>query len=214
MAALEVTTLHDGRQLVVARPATGALKGVVLLIPGGNTKLKLGPGGETRSENFVIRSRDLLLTAGFATAYMDDPVDLDEAIAHLRELGKPVVVLSTSRGTIVAASNAVRLGKDGPDLLILTSPVTVGENTLGDMDVSALKIPTLVTANTNDTCRFSPPTGAAALATRIGSNAAFVEFSSSQREGDPCKPLSPHGYLGIEDDVIAKIVSWIVARTQ
>ena len=211
-SAPEVTALPGGRNLVLVRPDTMPAKGVVLLIPGGSTLLRLGPNGETKSTNFVIRTRQLLLDAGYAIAYMDNPADLREPIHRLRAIGRPVVLLSTSRGTIVAADNAARLGADGPDLVVLTSPVTIGPRSLGDFDARALKIPTLVTANDDDTCRASPPGEAAALALRLGANGNFMHFASSGAIGDVCEPFSPHGYLGIESDVMNAILAWISAH--
>ena len=193
-------------------PATTPVKGVVLLVPGGSTLLELKPNGDVHSTNFVIRTRQMLLDAGFAIAYMDNPADLRDAIARLRPIGKPVVVLSTSRGTVVAARNAVRLQADGPDLLILTSPVTVGFGSLAQEEVTKIKIPALVIANDNDTCDVSPPSGAAHVSVLMGQNADYMHFSSTDLRSHPCAALSPHGYLGIESDVLAKIISWITAK--
>lgn len=194
---------------MIVRPQAATVSGIVLLIPGGTTKLRLGPNGETKSTNFVIRTRQQLLDAGFAVAYMDDPADLREPVQRLREIAHPVVFLSTSRGTVVAAANALRLGSDGPDLLVLTSPVTRGINSIEQTGLNQLKIPTLVVANDNDGCRVSPPGSAAQLATGIGSGATFVHFSSSAQLSEPCEALSPHGYLDIERPVVAAIIEWI-----
>ena len=190
-------------------PATMPPKGVVLLVPGGSTLLELKPNGDVRSTNFVIRTRQMLLDAGFAIAYMDNPADLRDAIARLRTIGKPVVVFSTSRGTVVAARNAARLQADGPDLLILTSPVTLGFSSLAQEPVTKIKIPTLVVANDNDTCDVTPPSGAAHLAVVMGTNADYEHFSSTEAKSYLCGALSPHGYMGIESDVLAKIIAWI-----
>jgi hypothetical protein len=204
----DVIALANGRHLIVVQPDVPPAKGVVLLIPGGTTLLKLGPKGQTDSSNFVIRTRPFLLANGYAIAYMDNPSDLGEAIGRLRAMAKPVIIESTSRGTIVAGSNAARLGPNGPDLLILTSPVTVGNDSLARVDVHSITIPALVVTNDNDTCSASPPNGARALAERLGS-ATILHFSSSQRSGSVCEPLSPHGYLGIETDVMHQIINWI-----
>jgi hypothetical protein len=204
----DVIALSNGRRLVVVRPDVTPIKGTVLLVPGGSTLLTLGPKGQTDSPNFVIRTRSFLLANGFAIAYMDNPSDLREPIARLAAIAKPVVVLSTSRGTIVAGTNAARLGSDGPDLLILTSPVTAGGDSLAGVDLHAITVPTLVVTNDNDTCRVSPPGGAVALTERL-SSATILHFSSSQITGKVCEPLSPHGYSGIEVDVMRQIINWI-----
>ena len=102
----QVTTLSDGRTMVVDAPP-GELRGVALLIPGGSSQLQIGAGGSPMpSGNFVIRTRAMWGSAGFAIAYLNDPTDLREPIAKLRALGRPIVLVSTSRGTIVAGQNA------------------------------------------------------------------------------------------------------------
>ncbi|MGH7662102.1 MAG: hypothetical protein ACRENA_14450 [Vulcanimicrobiaceae bacterium] len=208
-AGQDVVTLSNGKHLVIERPDAATVSCVVLLIPGGTTKLRLGPNGETSSTNFVIRTRQQLLDAGYAVAYMDDPADLREPVQRLRAIGHPVAFLATSRGTIVATANALRLGSDGPDLLILTSPVTQGGDSIEQSRLKQLKIPTLVVANDNDRCRVSPPRAAARLADSIGSSATFAHFSSTAELSDACEPLAPHGYYGIEQAVITAILDWI-----
>ena len=212
LALATVVALTNGRHLVIVPPDTSPIKGAVLLVPGGSTLLKLGPNGETNSSNFVIRTRRMLLDAGYAIAYMDNPADLREAIARLRSVARPVVILSTSRGTVVAARNALTLGKDGPDLMVLTSPVTSGASSLAQVDVKSIATPTLIVANNNDSCRVSSPGNAATMSLEMGNRASSAYFSSTAQHGDPCEPMSPHGYLGIESDVIGKIVDWIAAH--
>jgi len=216
----DVTTLSDGRVLVVESPA-GTPRGVALLIPGSDTQLRISPeGAPTPSGNFVIRTRGLWVTAGFAIAYLNDPTDIREPIAQLRTIGRPIVVVSTSRGTIVAGQNAARLGSEGPDLLVLTSPVTSGEPSpgeirpgisasLADVDLRAVAVPTLVVTNDRDRCRVSTPAAAAALARRFSPPAHVLHVASSAPTRAPCEALTPHGYLGIEAAVIGKIIDWI-----
>ncbi|MBV8151130.1 MAG: hypothetical protein JO101_00710 [Candidatus Eremiobacteraeota bacterium] len=216
--AAELVSLAGGERLVVEHPAAGTpVRGAVLLIPGGSTTLNLGANGETGSPNFVIRTRALLRDAGFVTAYMDDPENLRDAIARLRAVATPVIVVSTSRGTLVATDNTARLGNAGPDLLVLTSPITTGSKknptAIGISTALQISVPTLVVANQHDACAVSTPGGAEALAAAFSPPATFVSVDSTQTRGDPCGPTSPHGFLGIESDVINQIVSW-VASTQ
>ena len=206
-AALDVITLSDNRKLVIEEPNKPS-RGVVLLIPGGSTMLTLGADGSTGSTNFVIRTRSLWRAAGYVTAYMDDPSDLREPIARLRALARPVVLLSTSRGTVLAADAAIKLGGDGPNLLILTSPVTSGRDALDQVDVGRILTPTLIVENRNDTCPVSSPSGAAALTAKIPMVTSLY-FTSTASDGRACQPLSPHGYLGIESEVIGGIVDWV-----
>jgi len=211
LALLTVVPLGE-HKLVVEQPAR-ELRGSVLLVPGGATTLAVAPDGSVSSNNFVIRTRKLWQSAGYVTAYMDDPSDLREALARLRALARPVVLVSTSRGTIVAAQQTLRLGNEGPDLLVLTSPVTSGAGALDAASLRRVAIPVLVVANGNDGCPVSTSAGAALLAERLGARGTFVAVRSDASQGDACTGLSPHGFLGIESEVIAKIAAWIEAES-
>ena len=213
--AAEIVPL-GGRNLVIERPG-GAPKGSILLIPGGTTRTAIDATGNTSSQNFVIRTRALYQQAGYVTAFLDDPDDLRSSIARLRALAPPVVVVATSRGTILAAHSAVALGKGGPDLLVLTSPVTKASprhpGSTADVNVAAIAQPTLVVTNELDKCAVSPPDGAAALARAIP-HAQLVTERSSAADSDPCEPLAPHGYFGIESQTVGAILDWIAHRGQ
>ena len=63
--------------------------------------------------------------------------------------------------------------------------------------------------NDGDTCKVSSPSGAAALAKRIGANAELIHLSSTEIAGPPCEAFAPHGFYGVENDAIAKIATWI-----
>ena len=77
--------------------------------------------------------------------------------------------------------------------------------------VSTLRVPVLVVHNRNDSCRSSPFAQAeqayATLATAPAKQ--FLAVASSSLRGNPCDAMSPHGYLGIEDQVVPPIVTWI-----
>jgi hypothetical protein len=78
---------------------------------------------------------------------------------------------------------------------------------------NAVAVPALVVANSRDGCSASPPGDAPALlAAMAGSpRKEMVLVDSSELRSDPCQALSPHGYLGIEPSVIARIAGWIEA---
>ena len=190
----------------------------VILLPGGTTRLKIGPAGETASGNFVIRIRQAFLDAGFAIVYVEDPSNLAPVVARMRRIARPVVYLGTSNGTAVAARSAAALGSDGPDALVLTSTVTgiSGQYpfSAASADLSRIAVPVLFVHNRNDDCRVSPPAGIAGLIARLPPTTpvARIDVSSGRTANDPCGPYSPHGYLGIEADVAAAIVAWMRAH--
>jgi hypothetical protein len=210
---------HIGRtQAAIALPDAAPL-GSVILIPGGTTLQTISSTGEpSNGGNFVMRIRDALVSAGFAIVYVEDPSDLRPIVARMRTIKRPVFLLSTSNGTRVAAANAAALGTDGPDGVVLTSTVTVSTRlyptTAASVNVGKIAVPVLFVHNTNDGCFASPPKAIAALIARFprGADVTRVDVTSPTTGFDPCEPYSPHGYMGIEDDVTAKIVAWMRAH--
>jgi hypothetical protein len=197
----------------------GPPAGSIILIPGGTTLQKIDAAGNgSNSGNFVMRIRDSLLAAGFAIAYVGDPTDLRAIIARMRTVKRPVFLISTSNGTRVAAANAAALGADGPDGIVLTSTVTKGglqyPESAASVNVSKITVPVLFVHNTNDGCSYAPPGGIAGMIARFpkGADVTRIDVTSTTLAGDPCEPYSPHGYLGIESDVTAKIVAWMRAH--
>ena len=193
--------------------------GSVILIPGGTTMLTIYPDGSSTSDNFVMRIRTSLVGAGFAIAYVEDPTDLRAIVARMRTIKRPVFLLATSNGTAVAVKNAAALGSDGPDGLVLTSTVTKTSYRFAynaaSIDVSKIGEPVLFVHNTDDGCSVAPPSGIAPLMARFpaGGDITRIDVTSSDQKGnDACGPHAPHGYLGIEDDVTAKIVAWMRAH--
>ena len=204
---------------MILRP-DGKPVGSVILIPGGSTVMNISTDGMPDAplmNNFVIRTRERYVSAGFVTAMVDNPSNLRDVIARLRAIAPPVFLVSTSLGTIVAVQNALSLGDKGPDGIALTSPITVEDQgtDLLDFPIERINVPVLLVVNSGDLCRFSPPSGAKQIADRLkASLVTEVEVSSSQqRSANPCEAPTPHGYLGIEDDTVAKIITWMKTHT-
>ncbi len=212
---------------------------VILFAGGhGNLKLTslLGvPSMGWGKTNFVVRSRDKFAKHGFMVAVVDAPsdkkgkkgmrggfrnskkhvADIDKVIAYLRKENKaPVWLVGTSRGTESATRVAIS-SAEKPDGLILTSSMSrpnKGGMSVTDMELNKIKIPTLIVAHRDDKCRHTPPGGAEEIKNGL-SNAQTIEvkyFSGGKRpKSGPCKPLSAHGFFGIEDDAVNTIAHFI-----
>ncbi len=196
----------------------GTPMGSVVLLPGGTTRLQIDAQGESDSDNFVMRVRDAFVAAGYAVVYVEDPGDLRPVVARMRAIARPVFYLGTSNGTAVAVRSAVALGADGPDALVLTSTVTGTSEqypySAASADLSKIAVPVLFVANRNDDCRVSPPSALAALMRRLppGADVTRIDVVSDRTNANPCGPLGPHGYLGIEGDVVTQILAWMHAH--
>ena len=204
----------------VAHPAAS-----VILFPGGFGLLR------AVRNNFLIRAAPnfaaLDLNVAIADAPSDQPngmvdgfrmgeahaADIAAVIAFLRQRAAvPVWLVGTSRGTISAASIGVRLGPPRIAGVVLTS--TVWAVSIPQVPLEQLRVPTLVVHNRDDGCRESPFDQAALGVKRLSAAPAtgFIVVSGGKLRSGPCEALSPHGYYGIEDQVVPAIAAWIKAH--
>jgi hypothetical protein len=75
-------------------------------------------------------------------------------------------------------------------------------------------VPTLLVHNRNDGCGESPFDYAALGLNRLSAAhaKALIAVSGGKVRSGPCDALSPHGYFGIEDQVVPLIAAWIKAH--
>ena len=202
---------------LAARPVASAV-----LFPGG-----MGAVYAVRN-NFLIRVADDFAAAGITVAIADAPSDhpggvergfraseaqaIDSAaiVAFLRSrTAVPVWLIGTSNGAISAANAGVRLGPAPIAGVVLTSSVWIGG--MQGTDFQMLRVPTLIVHNRNDSCPLSPFDQAAPALASLHSAPAkeLIAVSSSASMSGPCEAMSPHGYWGLEKQVVQRIADWI-----
>jgi hypothetical protein len=222
---------------VLVRPARAPVASAVLFA-GGRGRLGLergrpGPG----ANNFLVRNRAGFAAHGLLVAVVDAPSDraaeglvrfrtsaehaddVRAVIAALRaEASVPVWLVGTSMGSVSAASAAARLTAGGPDGVVLTSSV-MGQSrdmaeSLQDIALDRIRVPTLVVHHRDDGCRASryADTGWLVRQLSAASKRERLTFTGgSAPQSDPCEPLAPHGYFGIDATVVEAIAGWITA---
>jgi len=206
-------------------------RAAVLMLPGGNGMVEIGPdGGIGRlGANFLLRTSPTWQAQGFAVAVVTPPNGMSllgyrHTPAYAAQLGEvvdfihtrtsaPVWLVGTSQGAIAAVSGGARLGGKIAGIVV-SSSVTGRSNsgeTLFDSDPGSVTVPALVVANTGDTCQASPPGEApriaAAFARSPRKDIIYVQSTASQ--GPACEAMSPHGYFGIEAETVSRITAWI-----
>lgn len=215
----------------------------VILFAGGKGALNLSsflgsPTINWGENNFLVRTRDLFAKQGFLVAVVDAPSDqqsqkgmlggfrdsmdhvkdIDHVISYLRkQAAVPVWLIGTSRGTESATTVAIS-SQQQPDGLVLTSSMSK-PNAKGTpvtrMDLGKITVPTLIVANSDDKCRYTPPQRAKKIAGML-TNSKKVEvkmFSGGDTpRSKPCQAMSYHGFLGIEDEVVTFISDFIKAN--
>jgi len=210
-------------------------RATIVMLPGGSGKLGIARDGTLRhGQNFVVRTRKLWNHLGYAVlipdsidgrslrgvrstpAYAQIIADLVR-FAHARQPG-PVFLLGTSQGAIAAMNGAAHAPPGSLNGVVLSESVSVqggsGE-TVFDADPGAVRVPALVVANRDDRCRVAPPGNAdriGAAMTASPSVRVLLVSGGIDRDGDDCGSLSPHGYAGIEPQVIGAIAGWMDAH--
>lgn len=201
----EVVSVGGSRALLI-RPASP--RGSVILMAGGNGQLILGPGGEVQSliNNSVVRTRGAFAARGYAALVVDAGIDLRQAVTFMARLARPVIVVATSRGTQRAAYGVAAGAK--PDRLVLTSGFLSDDsggriNMMSVLRNPSRLPPTVVVHHRQDGCRFTAPEGVEPFLRWAGARARVVWLSGGYNAGDPCGARSYHGFLGIEDQMVA-----------
>ena len=207
---------------------------VALLFSGGSGQVKLRPASTTPAYaergNFLVRTRYLWATEGFAAAIVDVPSDhqgsgIDDQFrlsqTHADDIAKDIVELKqrypkakltlvgTSRGTISAASIARHIPA-GIDKVVLSSTLfnssRNGGMGLAGFDYSSIKAPLLFVHHADDGCVVTPYSGARRQA---ASYPLITVHGGKPAESGECDPLAAHGYFGKEAETVNAIKNWI-----
>jgi pimeloyl-ACP methyl ester carboxylesterase len=154
--------------------------------------------------------------------------DIKAVITYLKnKFNIPVWLVSTSRGTLSAASCAIRL-KDKVDGVVLTASMTrtkekwkrmhgVYPNYILSMELDQISVPTLIISHKDDKCFVTPPKGAQKIKNALvnSSNAKVMYFTGGKRPVEGiCRGLSAHGFYGVEDQVVSAIAGFIKFNTR
>jgi predicted alpha/beta-hydrolase family hydrolase len=141
---------------------------------------------------------------------------IGQAIDFLRSRATaPVWLVGTSMGSIATANGAAHLpGKVAGVVLTssVASPNRSGE-TVFDSDLGAIAVPALIVVNQNDMCPDAGPGPAVQMLAALARSPRkeIITVQSSDLRSAPCEAQSPHGFLGIEANVVQRIVNWVGA---
>lgn len=220
----------DQRALYDAPPLPRA---TLIMLPGGSGDIGVRRDGDLGHEdNFVVRTRAEWVARGFAVL-IPDTVDranlrgvrsspaygrlVDGLAAYARDQAPaPVFLVGTSQGVIAAMNGAAHARPGLIAGLVLTESVSVpgrrSTETVFDADPQGVRVPVLVVANRDDACEVAPPEMAPLIAAALTSSPSIrvlVVSGGMQRSDRSCGSLSPHGYYGIEQEVVGKIAGWL-----
>ncbi len=204
----------------VAKPT-----GTAVLFPGGS-----GVVSAVRN-NFLLRVAPRFTEQGLNVAVVDAPSDEPNGMgwqfrasqAHAKDIAAivamlksrspvPLWLIGTSRGSVSAGNAAAVVGPPGVAGAVLTS--SVWRRGMPQIAAERIKVPVLIVHNRDDGCSESPFGETEAFRARLtaAKEVKFIPVSGGASRSDPCQAMSPHGYLGIEDQVVPQIIAWIKAH--
>jgi pimeloyl-ACP methyl ester carboxylesterase len=200
---------------------------------GGDIRLKPGEGATSPLKgNFLVRAKRRFVDEGVAVAVIDAPSDMPggmnnlfrrgskhqaDVAAVVRDLkarvpGAKIFLVGHSLGSVSAAAGAVALAGEIDGAVLASAPFAdAGKYGAGlnGFDFSAIKAPLLFVHHADDACDASPYY----KATRAAKPYVLVTVRGGKsRRSDPCDTLSPHGFYGKEEEVVAAIAAWMRGR--
>lgn len=224
-------------RVLTDRPARPV--GSVILLAGGTGVLDLGEDGSMggMAQNHLVRTRQAYVRAGYAFFVPDiagdlkntqlyrfgtpHATDLAAVVSAARAVGGPVFVIGTSRGAVSAVALFAKQSGPLPDGLVISSGTLLdhgripGAASVGNL--ASIRVPVLLLRHDSDGCAATPPGDADRFKAQLGGapRVEIVGFSGGgpqQGRADPCGPQHYHGFLGIEDQVVARTVAWMGAN--
>jgi dienelactone hydrolase len=151
--------------------------------------------------------------------------DIGALIQHLRTLAAPVYLVGTSRGALSVANAAARLSGDKrPDAIVITAGMLM-DATKGKQPSVQTKVPgigkysgpVLLVHHERDACAYTPASLVKAFRPLLtGAKSVDIQMMNggSAGKGDPCQAESPHGFLGLDAEVVAVVTTWLKARSR
>jgi len=219
-------------------------KAVGVLFPGDLGLIHLRKEGDQikfDTGNFLIRARTEFVKRSVAVAIIDAPSDRQSGFfstgmsdefrfseEHSNDIAAvvadlktrlpdlPLFLVGTSRGTVSAASLAVKLSQQVAGV-VLTSTMfretgsrakSVGPG-LSRFDFRAVKIPLLFVHHASDGCVVTPYDDAARMSKTFP---LVTVFGGLPAKSDECEALSAHGFYGKESQTIEEVVNWMLKK--
>jgi dienelactone hydrolase len=151
--------------------------------------------------------------------------DINAMVRYMRsQTARKVWTIGTSRGTLSVANYVARYWKPrertAPDGQIYTSGFWKLSDegftiwSLANHDARKLKLPTLLVVHKQDVCPDTDPTDLLEpFKTWLSGGGAAVSVQTltggKPPQSGPCGALSPHGFYGLDAEVVKRMTAWI-----
>jgi predicted esterase len=230
----DLVVSQTNKTLPVFEISVPAAKVNFVVLPGGAAGFGKVVEGRPGSQNALVRMQPLFATKEASTFAMfrpremtqeemsydyrltkDHMAEIGSVIRHIRQRSQaPIWLIGTSRGT-VSATRAALVMPGEIDGIVLTASVvrrTVGN--VSSQEIENIRRPVLMVHHVADACPVCPHDEAKTLLERFSAAPRKAFFSVSNganpREG-VCGPLHWHGFPGAEQEVVDRVMDWILA---
>lgn len=152
--------------------------------------------------------------------------DLAAAVQYMRKIANPVVMIGTSRGTLSVANELAHIADKTarPDAVVLTSaflapppPKGLTVRKLVHNKADAFALPTLLVHHRKDGCEHTKPSDVEPFKAWYEKNGRRLDViwmeGGLPPKSDACNALSPHGFYGLDSEVVGRITGWIKAQS-
>ena len=211
-----------------------AVASVVLFSGGGGGYGKIGEDGWPTSGNFLIRTGRHWSQYPFNLIMVGRPSDgIDLALGNVRVGPKhgadnvaifkaiklksplPIWVVGTSMGTISAAAATINDTENLVSGVVLTSSIVAYKvpGAVPTQSLEKIHVPALIVHHENDACGSCRPDEAKNIGRALNNapiKKTIMVIGGSGATGNPCEPMHYHGYVGIQDETVDRIATWIL----
>ena len=180
--------------------------GSLILLAGGDGRIGVEGNSAIKIQgNQLVRTRMNYAQKGFAVLVPDYGYNLSELVEYMGGIQKPVTVVGTSRGTVMAFRGISQGAR--PDKLVVTSGFLSNasgdtENAINILQNPNLLPPTLVIHHRKDHCKRTMPEGVQDFVTWSKGKSKNVWLDGGEEVGKPCDAQSFHGFMGIDQKVV------------
>jgi hypothetical protein len=202
---------------------------IMLTGSDGNHFGVLSDGTIIKTVNFLTRTTKQFASKGIMVTVMNPPSDqflakmsnnYRSSKEHVIDVAKiadylvskgfdSIYLIGTSQGTYSVSYLGAELKHKNIKGIIMTATVEIARWN----PIDKIEYPALLVHHKNDGCKFSLHSDALSLSKRLVQSPSvnFVTVEGGKEpESEPCSALCPHGFFGIEDNVIDEISKWII----
>jgi hypothetical protein len=232
---IKVPTRTDIKTTVFWHLTEGATA-TLFIFPGGGGGFGKVVDGWPTSNNFLVRTSKMWVAQGFNLVIFGRPNDSDElgyddriSDTHMQDVRTvlewvkkrtttPIWIMGTSRGTVSTAAALINI----QDLQVAGGVVTSSvveykyKGALPRQELNKIVVPVLVYHHEKDSCHACRPHEVPAIISGLKNSATkklMMVSGGANPTGSPCEGNHWHGFIGMEQQAVNDISTWIKKPT-